>query len=140
MAYCASPGAGAVHVARGQMTKKRSGPSGGNRQLHVRLKDARRHRPSSQRWLERQPNHPYVPAAKREGFRSRAAFKPAEIDDKHRFLKVGRRVVDLGAAPGGWSQVAAERVQSATGSGQVVAIDISPMETLAGVEVVQLDF
>jgi len=122
------------------MSKRRSGPGGGNRQLHVRLKQARKHRPSSQRWLERQLNDPYVAAAKREGYRSRAAFKLAEIDDKHRFLKPGARVVDLGAAPGGWSQIAAERVKSVSGNGQVIAIDISEMETLPGVEVLHLDF
>ncbi len=122
------------------MKKQRSGPGGGNRQLHVRLKSARKHRPSSQRWLERQLNDPYVAAAKREGWRSRAAFKLAEIDDKHHFLKPGGRVVDLGAAPGGWSQIAAERVQSVAGKGQVVAIDISEMEPLPGVEVLHLDF
>ena len=122
------------------MNKRRSGPGGGNRQLHVRLKSARKHRPSSQRWLERQLNDPYVSAAKREGWRSRAAFKLAEIDDKHRFLKPGARVVDLGAAPGGWSQIAAERVQSLTGKGQVVAIDISEVDPLAGVEILHLDF
>jgi 23S rRNA (uridine2552-2'-O)-methyltransferase len=122
------------------MKKARSGPGGGNRQLHVRLKAARKHRPSSQRWLERQLNDPYVAAAKREGWRSRAAFKLAEIDDKHHFLKPGKRVVDLGAAPGGWAQVAAARVQSVAGKGQVVAIDISAMEPLAGVEILHLDF
>jgi len=122
------------------MPKRPSGPSGGARQLHVRLKSARKHRPSSQRWLERQLNDPYVTAAKREGWRSRAAFKLAEIDDKYRFLKAGKRVVDLGAAPGGWSQIAAERVQSVAGKGQVVAIDISEMEPLAGVEFLHLDF
>jgi 23S rRNA (uridine2552-2'-O)-methyltransferase len=122
------------------MNKRRSSPGGGNRQLHVRLKSARKHRPSSQRWLERQLNDPYVAAAKREGWRSRAAFKLAEIDDKHRFLKPGARVVDLGAAPGGWSQIAAERVQSLTGKGQVVAIDISEVDPLAGVEILHLDF
>ena len=122
------------------MSKHRSGPGDGNRQLHVRLKQARKHRPSSQRWLERQLNDPYVTAAKREGWRSRAAFKLSEIDDKHRFLKPGGRVIDLGAAPGGWSQVAAERTQSVAGKGQVVAIDISAMEPLAGVEVLHLDF
>ncbi len=122
------------------MTKRRSGPGGGERQLHVRLKSARRHTPSSQRWLERQLNDPYVAAAKREGYRSRAAFKLKEIDDKHHLLKPGRRVIDLGAAPGGWSQIAAERTQSVAGKGQVVAIDISEMEPLAGVEIVHLDF
>src|SRR5690349_25033255 len=99
-----------------------TGPGGGARQMHVRLKTARRHTPSSQRWLERQLNDPYVAAAKREGFRSRAAYKLAEIDDKYQLLKPGMRVVDLGAAPGGWSQIAAARVGAAGGKGQVVAI------------------
>src|SRR5512134_1205513 len=122
----------------------RGGPSGGQRQLRVRVKTARSRTPSSQRWLERQLNDPYVAAAKREGARSRAAYKLKEIDDKYRFLKPGMRVVDLGAAPGGWSQIAAERVR-ATGSGgsaagQVVAIDYLGLEPLPGVEVVQLDF
>ncbi len=118
----------------------RSGPGGGDRQLHVRLKTARRHTPSSQRWLQRQLNDPYVAAAKREGFRSRAAYKLAEIDDKYHLLKAGRRVVDLGAAPGGWSQVAAQRVEAGSGRGQVVAIDINAMEPVPGVEFVELDF
>jgi len=126
------------------MTQKRSGaqkgPGGGQRQMHVRLKTARKHRPSSQRWLERQLNDPYVAASKREGMRSRAAYKLKEIDDKHHFLKPGAVVIDLGAAPGGWSQIAAERVQSVAGKGQVVAIDYLEMEALPGVEVLQLDF
>ncbi|HWK39685.1 MAG TPA: RlmE family RNA methyltransferase [Hyphomicrobium sp.] len=126
------------------MTTKRSGPQkgpgGGQRQMHVRLKTARKHTPSSQRWLERQLNDPYVAAAKREGMRSRAAYKLKEIDDKHRLLKPGAVVVDLGAAPGGWSQVAAEKVQSLAGKGQVVAIDYLAMESLPGVEAIQLDF
>jgi 23S rRNA (uridine2552-2'-O)-methyltransferase len=127
------------------MTQKRGGPpqkgpGGGQRQMHVRLKTARKHRPSSQRWLERQLNDPYVTASKRDGMRSRAAYKLSEIDDKYRFLKPGAVVVDLGAAPGGWSQVAAERVQSAGGKGQVVAIDYLPVEALPGVEFIQLDF
>jgi 23S rRNA (uridine2552-2'-O)-methyltransferase len=106
----------------------------------VRLKTAKQRSASSQRWLERQLNDPYVAAAKREGYRSRAAFKLIEIDDKHRLLKPGRRVVDLGAAPGGWAQVAAARVHSAAGKGQVVAIDILDMEPIAGVEFLRLDF
>jgi 23S rRNA (uridine2552-2'-O)-methyltransferase len=122
------------------MKKTRSGPGGGQRQMHVRLKAARKHRPSSQRWLERQLNDPYVAAAQSEGRRSRAAFKLTELDDKHRLLKPGSRVVDLGAAPGGWSQVAAERVQSVGGKGTVIAIDISEMEPLPGVTVLHLDF
>ena len=127
------------------MTQKRGGgpqkgPGGGQRQMHVRLKTARKHRPSSQRWLERQLNDPYVAASKRDGMRSRAAYKLKEIDEKHRLLKPGAIVIDLGAAPGGWSQIAAERVQSIAGKGQVVAIDYLPMEALPGVEAIQLDF
>ena len=127
------------------MTQKKSsgppkGPGGGQRQMHVRVKTAAKRRVSSQRWLERQLNDPYVVASKRDGYRSRAAYKLKEIDEKHRFLKPGSQVIDLGAAPGGWSQIAAERTQSIAGKGQVVAIDISPMETLAGVEVLHLDF
>jgi 23S rRNA (uridine2552-2'-O)-methyltransferase len=122
------------------MSKGRGGPSGGQRQLHVKLKRARKHRASSQRWLERQLNDPYVAAARREGYRSRAAFKLKEIDDKYHFLKPGWRVVDLGAAPGGWSQIAAERVHAVGGKGQVIAIDILEMAPLPGVQVLQLDF
>lgn len=109
----------------------------GKRPLKVRLKNARSHKHSSQLWLQRQLNDPYVARAKREGFRSRAAFKLSEIDDKHRFLKNGARVLDLGAAPGGWSQVAAKRVGEA---GRVVAIDVLEMASLPGVEFTQLDF
>jgi 23S rRNA (uridine2552-2'-O)-methyltransferase len=108
--------------------------------LGQRLRTARGRSTSSQRWLERQLNDPYVAAAKREGWRSRAAFKLIEIDDRHRLLKPGARVVDLGAAPGGWSQVAAQRTRSLDGKGQVVAIDILSMEPLAGVEILHLDF
>ena len=115
-------------------------PAAGQRNFGVRLKTARKHTASSQRWLERQLNDPYVAAAKRDGLRSRAAFKLAEIDDKHKFLKPGHRVLDLGAAPGGWSQVAAERVKATAGRGQVVAIDYLGMEALAGVEILELDF
>ena len=114
---------------------------GGQRNMGVRLKTARSRTPSSQRWLERQLNDPYVAAAKRDGFRSRAAYKLIEIDEKHRILKPGHRVIDLGAAPGGWSQIAADRVKSiGHGPGQVVAIDILGMEPLAGVELAKLDF
>jgi 23S rRNA (uridine2552-2'-O)-methyltransferase len=116
------------------------GPGGGQRMLRVRVKTAAKRSPSSARWLERQLNDPYVAASKREGFRSRAAYKLIEIDDKFRILKSGQRVVDLGAAPGGWSQVAADRVQAIGGRGQVVAIDVLGMEPLAGVEIIELDF
>lgn len=121
-------------------TPPKKGPGGGQRQLRVNLKTARQRTASSQRWLERQLNDPYVAASKREGYRSRAAYKLLEIDDKYHFLKPGQTVLDLGAAPGGWSQVAAARVQSIAGKGQVVAIDYLGMEPIAGVEIVEMDF
>ncbi len=95
---------------------------------------------SSQRWLKRQIDDPYVRLAKSEGYRSRAAYKLIEIDDKHRILKPGQKVLDLGAAPGGWSQVAAKRVKADQGQGRVVAIDLLEIEPIAGVEFAQLDF
>jgi 23S rRNA (uridine2552-2'-O)-methyltransferase len=108
----------------------------GSRALKVRLKSKGR-KLSSKLWLERQLNDPYVARAKREGFRSRAAYKLIEIDDKVRVLKKGMRVIDLGAAPGGWSQVAARRVGA---QGRIVAIDVLPMDAIAGVDFAQLDF
>ncbi len=116
------------------------GRLGGRRQAAVRLKTAKRRSASSQRWLERQLNDPFVAAARHEGYRSRAAYKLADIDERYRFLKPGARVVDLGAAPGGWSQVAAQRVRSVEGKGQVIAIDLLNMEPVAGVDFMQLDF
>jgi 23S rRNA (uridine2552-2'-O)-methyltransferase len=113
---------------------------GGSRSLRVRVKTAKKRTPASQRWLERQLNDPYVARAKREGWRSRAAFKLIEIDDKHRVLKPGQRVVDLGSAPGGWSQVAANRVGSAAGRGKVIGIDLLEVAPLPGVETVTMDF
>jgi 23S rRNA (uridine2552-2'-O)-methyltransferase len=112
---------------------------GGGRELKVRVK-AKGRTASSRRWLERQLNDPYVVRARREGLRSRAAFKLIEIDDKAKFLKPGKRVVDLGGAPGGWSQVAAQRVKADAGQGQVLAIDVLEMEPIAGVAILQLDF
>jgi 23S rRNA (uridine2552-2'-O)-methyltransferase len=112
----------------------------GTRALKQRVKTARKRSLSSTLWLERQLNDPYVARAKREGYRSRAAYKLLEIDDKHRILKPGQRVVDLGAAPGGWSQIAAKRVGSADGRGRVVGIDLLPIDPVPGVEFVQLDF
>ena len=112
----------------------------GRHHLKVRLKTAKQRTASSQRWLERQLNDPYVAAAQREGYRSRAAYKLIEIDDKYHLLRPGRRVVDLGAAPGGWSQVAAARVRSLAGRGQVVAIDVLAMEPLPGVVFLEGDF
>src|ERR1700678_1804158 len=102
-----------------------------------RLKRDKRRTPSSRAWLDRQINDPYVMRAKREGFRSRAAYKLAEIDDKFHLLKPGKRVVDLGAAPGGWSEVAVRRVGA---SGHVLALDILDMKPIVGVEFLKLDF
>jgi 23S rRNA (uridine2552-2'-O)-methyltransferase len=112
----------------------------GERGLRVRVKTARQRKLSSTRWLERQLNDPYVAQAKREGFRSRAAYKLAEIDDKYHLLKPGDAVIDLGAAPGGWSQIAARRVKSEGGGGLVVAIDITPVDALPGVTFLNADF
>src|SRR5215469_14876376 len=111
------------------------GPS--KRPLKVRVKSGKGRSLSSKLWLERQLNDPYVARAKREGFRGRAAFKLIEIDDKHRLLKKGARVVDLGAAPGGWSQVAAKRVGA---GGKIVGIDLLDMPPIAGVDFARLDF
>jgi 23S rRNA (uridine2552-2'-O)-methyltransferase len=101
----------------------------------VRLKNARKHAPSSQRWLARQLNDPYVTAAKAQGWRSRAAFKLLELDDKYGLIKKHARVVDLGAAPGGWSQVALAR-----GAASVAGIDLLPIIPVAGASFIEGDF
>jgi 23S rRNA (uridine2552-2'-O)-methyltransferase len=108
--------------------------------LHVQVRTGGKRKHSSKLWLERQLNDPYVAKAKREGYRSRAAYKLIEIDDKHRLLKPGQTVVDLGAAPGGWSQVAAKRIGAADGKGRVIAIDLLEMPEIPGVTFAQLDF
>ena len=113
--------------------------SGGNRRLAVRLRTARGRKLASTRWLTRQLNDPYVEEAKRRGYRSRAAFKLAEIDDKHPLLRTGMSVVDLGAAPGGWSQISAQRVQLMAGKGRVIAVDVVEMEPISGVTALKLD-
>ena len=112
----------------------------GGRDLKVRVKSGKGRSLSSKLWLERQLNDPYVARARREGFRGRAAYKLIEIDDKHHLFKKGARVVDLGAAPGGWSQVAARRAGAAEGRGRVVAIDLLAMAPVPGVELIELDF
>src|SRR5258708_10652365 len=108
--------------------------------LRVTVKSGGRLKLASKLWLERQLNDPYVAQAKRDGLRSRAAYKLIEIDDKHHILKRGITVVDPGAAPGGWSQIAAKRVGAAAGKGKVVAIDLLKMPEIAGVSFAQLDF
>jgi len=115
------------------------GKGGNPRGMKVRVRTGKSRSLSSKLWLERQLNDPYVARAKREGYRSRAAYKLSEIDDKAHFLKKGARVVDLGAAPGGWSQVAAKRV-GAPEAGRVVAIDVLPVDAIPGVDFAQIDF
>ncbi|WP_416897482.1 MAG: RlmE family RNA methyltransferase [Minwuia sp.] len=116
---------------------RKTGPGGGARQLHQKVKTARGRKLSSKRWLERQLNDPYVAEAKAQGWRSRAAFKLLQLDERYGLVSKGDRVVDLGAAPGGWSQVAQKVVGD---DGFVLAVDILEMEPIAGVEVMQLDF
>jgi 23S rRNA (uridine2552-2'-O)-methyltransferase len=116
-----------------------TGGSGG-RDLKVRVRTGKGRTLASKRWLERQLNDPYVARAKREGYRSRAAYKLIEIDDKFHILKSGAVIVDLGAAPGGWSQVAAKKVGAEEGRGRVVAIDLLELPPLPGVDFLHLDF
>ena len=103
---------------------------------HQRVKTARKRTAQSTRWLERQLNDPYVRRAKAEGYRSRAAYKLIELDERFGFLKGARRVVDLGLAPGGWAQVVRKRLPAAT----VVGIDLLPVDPIDGVEILLLDF
>ncbi len=117
-----------------------AGAGAGIRTLKVRVKSNGKRTLSQATWLERQLNDPYVARAKREGYRSRAAFKLLEIDDKYKLLKPGQRVIDLGCAPGGWSQIAAVRTNSLTGKGRVVGIDLLEVEAIPGVELIQIDF
>lgn len=112
----------------------------GNRDFAVRLKTARKRTTSQQAWLRRQLNDPYVAKAKEAGYRSRAAFKLVEIDDKYHLLKPGMRIVDLGAAPGGWCQVAAERIGSTDADCRIVAIDLLEIDPLPGVDFMVMDF
>jgi 23S rRNA (uridine2552-2'-O)-methyltransferase len=108
---------------------------GGRRSLNVRLRTATGRSAASQRWLERQLNDPYVAAAKAQGWRSRAAFKLIELDDRYHLIRKGGRIVDLGAAPGGWSQVAVRR-----GAGQVLGLDLLPIEPVSGATFLVGDF
>jgi 23S rRNA (uridine2552-2'-O)-methyltransferase len=104
------------------------------------VKTARGRSVSSARWLERQLNDPYVHEARRRGYRSRAAFKLAEIDDQFHFLRPGARIVDLGCAPGGWCQVAVQRIRPLETGGRVVGIDLTPVEPIAGATILHHDF
>lgn len=103
----------------------------------VRVRATRQRSNSSHQWLQRQLNDPYVAAAKEEGYRSRAAFKILQLDEQFNLLKPGMRIVDLGAAPGGWSQVAIDKIGA---KGKLVALDILPMDPISGVEIIEMDF
>ncbi|MFN3936119.1 MAG: RlmE family RNA methyltransferase [Gemmobacter sp.] len=122
------------------------GSSGrGQRELRVRIRTAKGRKLSSTRWLERQLNDPYVIRARKEGFRGRAAFKIMELDDRFGFLVPGARVVDLGCAPGGWTQVAVARVNAlgdrpGRPQGRVLAVDLQEVAPIAGAEIHRLDF
>ena len=115
--------------------------SGRDGRLRTKVKTAKGRKISSTRWLERQLNDPYVAQAQKEGYRSRAAYKLIEIDDKYKLLKPGQCVVDLGCAPGGWTQVAVERTKSDRNSGAyVIGIDIQDVDMIAGAEILKMDF
>jgi 23S rRNA (uridine2552-2'-O)-methyltransferase len=119
----------------------KSGNRGSGRGLHVRVKTARGRKVGSTAWLKRQLNDPYVARAKAEGWRSRAAYKLLEMDEKLHVLKPGKRVVDLGAAPGGWTQVAVDKVRAGhPGGGKVVGLDINPWGEVPGATCLVLDF
>ena len=121
------------------MTRPGRVPAASRRQKE-RIKSGRERSVSSRAWLERQLNDPYVTEARRRGYRARSAFKLIEIDDKYGFLRPGYRVVDLGAAPGGWSQVAADRTKATEGRGCVIAVDMHGVEPIAGVTTIKHDF
>ncbi|WP_206456236.1 RlmE family RNA methyltransferase [Aurantimonas marina] len=113
---------------------------GDDRSLTVKVKKKRGVKASSRRWLERQLNDPYVRRAKADGYRSRAAYKLIEMDDRYKLLKPGLRIVDLGAAPGGWCQVAVERTGSSGDDIRVVGIDYLVVEPVPGATILELDF
>lgn len=123
------------------MTKKPAkAGTGASRVLRTRVKKKSGLKESSRRWLERHLNDPYVQRSKNEGYRSRAAYKLIEIDDKYHLLKPGMRVIDLGAAPGGWCQVAAARVKSTEDDARVVGIDYLEMDPVPGAAILKMDF
>jgi len=120
---------------RKRMVRPPTGGSDAGRAGPKRLKTAKERTPSSQAWLERQINDPFVVEAKARGYRSRAAFKLAEIDDRFSLIRRGARVIDLGCAPGGWLQIVLER-----GAGVVAAVDLLPVEPLAPAQIIEADF
>lgn len=129
-------------MARGRGSRSGGGDGlgeGGSRREATRVRTARRRKSGSTRWLQRQLNDPYVQQAQKDGYRSRAAYKLRQIDDKFELLRPGIRVVDLGAAPGGWTQVAVERVEPEQSGGQVIAFDLVEMRPIGGAIVMQGD-
>lgn len=124
----------------GKQAPKSVAGGGGSRDMRVKVKKAGKLKHSSQLWLERQLNDPYVKRARELGYRSRAAFKIEEMDDKYHFLKPGQKLIDLGCAPGGWCQIAAVRIGLDKGKGRIVGIDLLPVDPIPGVELVEMDF
>jgi 23S rRNA (uridine2552-2'-O)-methyltransferase len=118
--------------------KKNSGGASqkGHRQIHTKVKTARGRKNSSTRWLQRQLNDPYVQMAQKDGYRSRAAYKLIEIDDKFQILRSGKNIVDLGSAPGGWTQVCVQRVKGS----KVIGIDLQKVDPIEGSIQIQEDF
>jgi len=119
---------------------KKQGPGGSARMMHTKVKTARGRKLSSTLWLQRQLNDPYVKLAKSEGYASRAAYKIKEMDDRYHFLKKGKRVIDLGAAPGGWTQICVERTGSTAEDVLVVGIDYLDMMEVPGATILKKDF
>lgn len=122
------------------MTTTKSGSGGGARDLRIKVKKPAKRSHSSQLWLERQLNDPYVKRAREMGYRSRAAFKLAEMDERYKFLKPGQKLVDLGCAPGGWCQVSGAKVGLDKGKGKIIGIDLLPVDPIPHVDLIQLDF
>lgn len=122
------------------MTTTKSGSGGGARDLRIKVKKPAKRSHSSQLWLERQLNDPYVKRAREMGYRSRAAFKLAEMDERYKFLKPGQKLLDLGCAPGGWCQVAGAKIGLENGKGRIVGIDLLPVDPIPHVELIELDF
>ncbi|AZO77754.1 MULTISPECIES: RlmE family RNA methyltransferase [unclassified Bosea (in: a-proteobacteria)] len=122
------------------MTTTKSGSGGGARDLRIKVKKPAKRSHSSQLWLERQLNDPYVKRAREMGYRSRAAFKLAEMDERYKFLKPGQKLLDLGCAPGGWCQIAGAKIGLDKGKGRIVGIDLLPVDPIPNVELIELDF
>lgn len=122
---------------KGQSKNRGIGGLASKRREAVRVKTAKKRSASSAAWLQRQLNDPYVAAAKEEGFRSRAAFKIMQLDEQFKLLRAGMKIVDLGAAPGGWSQVAAKKIGA---KGKLIALDILEMQPLPGATILHMDF